>query len=82
MTILAQAEGTVAAATIASQSQPFPGSFDTNSLVADKGKGHKNPVPEPASWGFIMVAVALAVFSYVRFIRRHNRCACGRHHRG
>ncbi len=42
-----------------------------------KGKGHHPVVPEPASWGLLVVGFALAVFVYVRFVRPHNRCGCG-----
>lgn len=52
----------------------FPSDFGSLS------KKKIRPTPEPASWGAIMVGVALAVFVYIRFIRPRNRCTCGHRH--
>lgn len=56
--------------------------YDAQSNGKGKGRGHPSPVPEPASWGSLGVGFALCVYLYVRFLRPHNRCACGHRHHG
>lgn len=56
---------------------PFPGPFDSS--TGDDHHHPPPPAPEPASWGLLVVGFALCVFTYVRFIRKHNHCACHHH---